>query len=256
MEQVIHSQKNQFFSYHRQQITCRTPPRRKTVDKELIAWNIKLNSNRKLFVPIPSESQIKLLFSQALNKGDSFHPLQTTKLSNRKARVKKQGFKRCSFNKIKDLKTFDFNNEVKNLNLNLKEERKRESTDVSRSEEKRTRSAYLHYSVFSSSEERDDQSSTVERKEKQRVSEAKKMVREVMKNIKICKEKKRMEHTRNSLKGNLADFESAGIQKLIRKSKQCENKARYFQKKLRFFIAKIGKKINRSIKLKDILMRE
>lgn len=217
-------------------------------NKSSIQWNIKTFSNNKIFVPIPSRTEIQLLITQALSSRNNYKPLQSTCLSDRKAVVKNSGFKKCRIKGFKK-EIFNFNGECPKKNLNFEEEKKRDSTDVSRNEEIKNYEVELEDSRESSEEELelDEDYANFERREKQRVSEAKKMVREVFSNIRACREKKFSDYLKNEKERNLVDFEHKGIVKLIKKSKFAENKAKYYRRKLKFFVAKIGRKVGRSV---------
>lgn len=238
---------------------------RSKVDKEQLSWNIKQNFGH-LSVPVPSRSQVKRLFSMALNQNHpSYKPTQKADLSSRKAKVKSKGFEKCHFGfGIKKLNRDIFNskkskekkNPVSNEMISMKAQsrqtdpkRKGYSTEASLNDElnkdfEESEAASL---CPSRSPRVDPEQLDYERREKQRVSEAKKMVREVMKNIKENRKMRVQELFCLQKSGRLIDFEYDSIMKSIKKSKTIQNRVALYSKKIQFFLSKTERRVRKSL---------
>lgn len=233
---------------------------RSKLDKEQLSWNMKQNLG-SLYIPVPSKSQVKRLFSMALNhQNPPYKPSQNADLSSRKAKTKSRGFEKCHPQNMKKLKRNIFNFEANQISDKVvpsqsKKKKKIEgkkngySTEVSMSEELNKHFDESQPGSLCSLKygQVDLEQIDYERRERQRVSEAKKMVREVMKNIRENRRARVEELLCMQKESKLIDFELNSVMKSIKKSRAIRNREALYSTKIKFFLSKTGKRIKRSL---------
>lgn len=209
-----------------------------------------------LYIPIPSKSKVKEIFSSAFKSKKIVKPSQIADLSDKKAKVINGGFKKIekgnifNFKKriLNDLNSLEKIKEVRNGLKSINKETQK-STDESQNEELK-REEKLYFEEIDEEEEDseiDEELLTFEKREKQRVKEAKRMVLEVMGSLKSMKKGKNSEFCELQKSGKLIDFEYRFLSKVIKKSNKMERMLGYYGSKFEFFIGKIEKRIRKSL---------